>query len=331
MVVYIGAHTDDIDLGMSGALIKYDYGVHRIVWLITTDASADKDEYNYETDPSRGWILADGIQGTACGAPPGPGKVWSAPNGAQFIRGFYSRDLGQARRGFYYDTAGNRLRTQRTHASAWGIAYDAWSRVNLVFPNDVIVDSMTYSANGQVWEFPDGSLSCYRQQFTDAMAWDIAFLINNYVVSFGARKDLLFINAHAPYSVAVNCDTGSEHVDHCITGDATEQAITLLKTQYGFGDVRPSWFTIYQSVNPKPGYARVTIDISQQATQKRDLNRKIWEVSWLNQLDSQCKGFRFYEFWDGTQGGGGCDTGPGNDYTYFPDTVYPWEIAAVKS
>ncbi len=334
MVVYIGGHPDDIDIGMSGTLYKYDYGVHRILWLITTDGAADRNEYTFETDPSRQWILSDGQVGTQCGTS-GQGKVWSAPDGTQFIRGFYSRDLGQARRGFYYDTSGIRFRTQRTHVSAWGTAYDAWSRIELVFPNYVTVDSMTYSANGQVWEFPDGSLRCANQAFTNAMAWDIAFLINHYVEYYALRKDLLFINAHAPSSVAYNCDgyeTGqsNEHPDHCITGNATENAITILKTQYGFGDVLPSWFTIYQSINPKPGYVRIDIDISQQVTQKRDLNRKLWEVSYLNYQDSQCRGFLFYEFWNGNTTARDCDTGPGDLFVYIPDIVFALEIAAVK-
>ena len=37
LVVYIGAHPDDIDIGMSGSLFKFDVNNHPILWIVATD------------------------------------------------------------------------------------------------------------------------------------------------------------------------------------------------------------------------------------------------------------------------------------------------------
>ena len=56
LVVYVGAHPDDIDIGMSGSLYKHDRGINPILWIVVTDGGADKDEYAYDSDASRNWV-----------------------------------------------------------------------------------------------------------------------------------------------------------------------------------------------------------------------------------------------------------------------------------
>jgi len=59
LVVYIGAHPDDIDIGMSGSLYKYDAQIHPILWIVATDGGGDDGEYTFES--SRKWLTADGF------------------------------------------------------------------------------------------------------------------------------------------------------------------------------------------------------------------------------------------------------------------------------
>jgi LmbE family N-acetylglucosaminyl deacetylase len=49
LAVYIGAHPDDIDVGMSGSLYKFDLGKHPIMWVVVTDGGTDADEYNFDS------------------------------------------------------------------------------------------------------------------------------------------------------------------------------------------------------------------------------------------------------------------------------------------
>src|SRR4030065_1557243 len=79
LVVCISAHPDDIDIAISGTLYKNDLGKHPILWIVVADGGADIDEYQYESNSSRNWIVADGKYVTA----------WKAPDGSNVIRAFY--------------------------------------------------------------------------------------------------------------------------------------------------------------------------------------------------------------------------------------------------
>ena len=45
LAVYIGVHPDDIDIGMSGSLFKFDLGKHPLLWIVVTDGGAYDVEY----------------------------------------------------------------------------------------------------------------------------------------------------------------------------------------------------------------------------------------------------------------------------------------------
>ena len=131
--------------------------------------------------------------------------------------------------------------------------------------------------------YPDGSLVNAESSFQNSLAQEIAKQINRVVVLQGYRKDLLCINAHAPEEVASNAD---EHQDHKITGNAVRIAIDYLHNSYGFGEIGATWFTIYDPIEPQPGYARYNESISHDVQmQKSNLCKACWETDYIYNTD----------------------------------------------
>jgi hypothetical protein len=119
LAVYVGAHPDDIDIGISGALYKNDLGKNPILWIVVTDGGADIDEYYYESNSSRNWIIEDGKYVTA----------WKVPDGSKVVRAFYSADMAKKRCGGYFEGL-NWVEEPASHNSLFGVEYDWRTRVN---------------------------------------------------------------------------------------------------------------------------------------------------------------------------------------------------------
>jgi hypothetical protein len=285
-VVYVGAHPDDIDLGMSGSLFKFDVGKHPILWIVATDGGADSGEWQY--DLNHGWVSDDGKYDY---------YWWKYPDSNSFIRSFFSPDLSNKRIGwekYYYGEIHNIY----SHDSIWGTEYDWSTRAYLYAGVD---DNYYWSGHGsdqyqaqyqagwhywydRYW-FPDGEMNLKKQLYTDTLAQKIADKINSFVVTREYRKDLLFINTHAPEEVADNADESS---DHAITGNAVRQAINILKTQYGFGSIGATYYTIYNPIDPKPGYTQYAEDISAVKTQKEAIAQACWETAFVATVNGGC-------------------------------------------
>ena len=109
LAVYIGAHPDDIDVGMSGSLFKLNLGRHPLMWVVVTDGGADEVEYAYESayDPNSGrpWLKIDDLKSVR----------WKTPDGCELVRDKYSRDLAAKRCGIECDGQGRRGKA----ASLW--------------------------------------------------------------------------------------------------------------------------------------------------------------------------------------------------------------------
>lgn len=76
-----------------------------------------------------------------------------------------------------------------------------------------------------------------------------------------------------------------EHADHEITGNAVRQAITKLRSNFGFSRVSTTWYTIYNPIAPKRGYTRIDDNISSQSTLKANLNKACWETEYMNKAN----------------------------------------------
>lgn len=277
--VYIGAHPDDIDLGMSGSLYKYDVGVHPILWLVATEGGGDSAEWQY--DLNHGWVANDGKSNY---------YWWRHPDWTDFKRAFLSPDLSQKRIGwykYYYSDIHNTY----SHPSTWGTEYD-WSTRAYQYAGIGYQEYGPYS--GPSWQhqlsyqagpnysyrywFPDGDMNLQKVLYTNTLAQKIADIINEFVYYKGYSKSELNINSHAPEEVAFNA---TEHADHAITGNAVRAAINILKTQYGFGTIGTTWYTIYTPINPKPGYTQYAENISATKTQKETLAKACWETAYF--------------------------------------------------
>jgi hypothetical protein len=267
LVVYVGAHPDDIDIAISGSLYKHDAGTHPILWLIVTDGGADIEEYQYESNASRNWIAKDAQFAIN----------WDAPDGSNVIRQFFSADLAKKRCGGYFDGLSWKDEPA-SHDSTFGVEYDWRTRVsNLVGANieKIQLSYLELSNPSKLLMYPDGALANAESAFTNSIAQNVAIEIDKYVEFNGYQKSLLKICSHAPEEVCMNAN---EHPDHIVTGNAVRQAIDLLHSIYGFGEIDAKWFTIYNPINPKSGYLRVDEDISQQQTQKSELAKASWET-----------------------------------------------------
>ena len=282
LVVYIGAHPDDIDIGMSGSLYKHDVGIHPILWIVVTDGGADDTEYAYET--ARNWIAEDAQYDFE----------WKLPNGSIIHRPFYSADLSRKRCGGYMDGS-NWVNEPATHPSEYdfGTQRDWRSRVDNYVGSSVIAKKqMSYSDPedpSRRWLYPDGILDLAESVYTNRLAIDLAVEIQETVNSNGYRTDLLYINSHASEEVAGNAD---EHGlpeklgDHGVVGNAVRRTIDILQENYGFGRIAVTWYTIYSPIEPKGTYAVFQDDISAYRAQKSDLTKAAWETDFMENSDA---------------------------------------------
>jgi hypothetical protein len=267
LVVCIGAHTDDIDIAISGTLYKNDLGKHPILWLVVTDGAADIDEYQYETNSSRNWLTEDGKFVTA----------WKSPDGSNVIRPFHSVNMGKKRCGGYFEGL-NWTDEPASHNSIFGVEYDWRTRASNFLSATIEKIQLSYLDPNDTTKrlmYPDGALANAEIAYTNSIATNIANEITNLVEANGYQKTLIKIYSHAPEEVANNAN---EHSDHKVTGNAVRQTIDLLHENHGFGQIDAKWFTIYNSIDPKSGYVRADEDISLQETQKTALAKACWET-----------------------------------------------------
>ena len=267
LIVCIGAHSDDIDIAISGALYKNDIGKHPILWIVVTDAGADIDEYQYESNSSRNWIAQDGLFVTA----------WKAPDGSNVIRPFYSADMAKKRCGGYFEGP-NWAEAPASHNSSFGVEYDWRTRVTNFVGTTIEKIQLSYLDPNDTTKrlmYPDGALANAETAYTNSIATSLASEITKVVEANNYSKSLIKIYSHAPEEV---CTNANEHSDHKVTGNAVRQTIDLLHETYGFDQIDAKWFTIYNPINPKSGYSRVDDDISQQKTQKAELAKACWET-----------------------------------------------------
>ena len=274
LVVYIGAHPDDIDIGMSGSLYKHDVGIHPILWIVVTDGGADQEEYNYETADPKNWISEDGQTNLD----------WKTPDGGTVKRSFYSADLSRKRCGGYINGS-TWIDDPALHDSSFGIEYDWRTRVRDLVDLNVEKRQLSYSDPDDPTKrllYPDGALAMAEATFTAKIAEDLAYEINQVVQVNGYRQDLLYINAHAPEKVA---DNSNEHDDHKITGNAVLKAIQYLHLAYDFIQINATWYTIYNPIQPKPSYSRYDENVAPYKTQKSNLCKACWETEFINSTD----------------------------------------------
>jgi hypothetical protein len=267
LIVCIGAHTDDIDIAISGTLYKNDIGKHPILWIVVTDAGSDIDEYQYESNSSRNWIVNDGKFVIA----------WKAPDGSNVIRPFYSADMAKKRCGGYFEGL-NWTEEPASHNSSFGVEYDWRTRVSNFVGATIEKIQLSYLDPNDTTKrlaYPDGALSSAESAYTNSIATNLASEITKVVEANNYSKSLIKIYSHATEEV---CTNANEHSDHKVTGNAVRQAIDLLHETYGFGQIDSKWFTIYSPIDPKSGYSRVDEDISQQETQKSELAKACWET-----------------------------------------------------
>jgi LmbE family N-acetylglucosaminyl deacetylase len=271
LVVCIGAHPDDIDIAISGTLYKNDLGKHPILWIVVADGGADIDEYQYESNSSRNWIVADGKYVTA----------WKAPDGSNVIRAFYSADLAKKRCGGYFEGL-NWIEEPASHNSSFGVEYDWRTRVSNFVGVTVEKIQLGYLDPNDTTKrlmYPDGALSSAESAYTNSIATNLASEITKVVEANNYSKSLIKIYSHAPEEV---CTNTNEHSDHKVTANAVRQTIDLLHETHDFDQIDAKWFTIYSPITPKSGYSRVDEDISQQKTQKTELAKASWETEAVN-------------------------------------------------
>jgi len=276
LVVYIGAHPDDIDIGMSGSLFKYDVGKHPILWIVVTDGGADSGEYEYETNASRNWLVKDSQNNVS----------WKVPDGNTVNRVFYSPDLAESRCGGYISGL-SWIEVPASHDSSFGVEYDWRTRAHNIVGATMEGRQLSYLDPNDPSKrllYPDGALMKAESAFTNSIAANLAYEINQFVITNGYRKNLLHINSHAPVEVCTNYEDQDhlEHPDHKVTGNAVRQAIDILHNSYGFGQIDTTWYTIYYPIQPKQGYIRMDENILQYKTLKSNLCKTCWETDWIN-------------------------------------------------
>lgn len=275
LAVYIGAHPDDIDMGMSGSLFKYicrnrNLRNHPILWVVVTDGGGDSDEYKHETNILRRWVAADGKKNL----------VWRTPNGSLTARRFYSADLARKRCSGYFRST-KWIDVLVSHSSRFGIAYGWMTRVNKFINLTVRKTQLSYMDSSDPKKrllYPDDALTLAETTYTESIAASLANEIDEVAQSMNCPKNLLYVNSHAPDEIAYNA---GENPDHRVVGNAVRQAIELLHTTYGFGQVIARWFTIYDPIQPRTGYLMSKEDISLYKKQKSDLVKECWETAYI--------------------------------------------------
>ncbi|BBL67877.1 PIG-L family deacetylase [Methanoculleus chikugoensis] len=277
LAVYVGAHPDDIDIGMSGSLYKYDLNRHPILWIVVTDGGADRREYGLESDAARAWVKDDGTDS----------KNWVAPNGQVFNRGFYSNDLSRKRCG---------LNGSYQHVfldnSSMIQEFDWRSRVDARVGSGVVEKvQMSYpdpSNSSQSYLYPDGGLhnGTMKNVYSEKLAEGLAETIYQTIISGNYSKDMILIHSHAPVHIARN---SHEHPDHEMTGNAVLAAIDLLVVNYGIKSVDATWYTIYNPIRPGLGYVQTKENIVNYKNSKSNLVKTDWETAYNVQI-----GRKFY-------------------------------------
>ena len=316
LVVYIGAHPDDIDIGMSGSLFKYDVGHHPILWIVVTDGAADMGEYDYEVNSSRGWVSA----------PYAVNNSWPVPyTYDHFVtRDNMSDSLSSKRCGGDVDGQnGSWTYSAAYHStSSFGNESDWRTRVsNNVSSTGIEKLQLTYyylvdaldndrkPITTKAYEiYPDGSLAKAEASFRVSIAKEIAVAINRFVVDNNYTKSSLAINSHAPYEVANN---SREHPDHEITGNAVRLAIDYLIDDYNFTSIGATWYTIYNPIVPRDGsqYSQEIENIENYTAEKSNLCKACWETAWI---DSENNNFYWTDYpYDPS------------DYEYYIGVSYP--------
>lgn len=281
LVVYIGAHPDDIDIGMSGSLYKYDAQIHPILWIVATDGGGDDGEYTFES--SRKWLTADGFYNFS--------YPWTDPYGNNLqTRSFYSYDLSDKRNGLDGKFSHPQLLTYNSpDKNVFSTGYDWQQRVSLLVPGVIETHQMNYTdpsgqthlypdgGMGEHYQYPDGSISKNATEitiYTDSLAKGLAKEIDTVVTTHGYRKDLIYIKSHAPDIVAHNA---YEHPDHEITGNAVLKTTDILNNQYGYSHINATWFTIYTPIMANEPYSAHPLDIKTVLNDKVDLCKAAWE------------------------------------------------------
>ncbi|MGV8174369.1 MAG: hypothetical protein ACP5OU_01555 [Methanothrix sp.] len=275
LAVYIGAHPDDIDVGMSGSLYKFDLGKHPIMWVVVTDGGADADEYDFDSvhfDPGslEPWVKKDDLKHQL---------TWQSPDGKEITRSNYSEDLVRKRCGIEFDDGRWKPKMAR-HTSSFGDEFDWRTRVTNCVGRDVELRQLSYSDPcDPAIEilYPDGSLSLREEIFTQSIAERLAGEIYDLILSKGYSRDLLYINSHAPDSV---CSNSGEHEDHRIVGNAIMKSINIL-LEIGIKGIYATWFTIYKPIEPGSGYSKNDVDLSKVRNQKAKLCRECWETEFV--------------------------------------------------
>ena len=276
LAVYIGAHPDDIDMGMSGCLYRFDLGRHPLMWIVVTDGGADEVEYIFDSaedaKSGRPWLKSNDLKSVR----------WSAPDGGELTRNRYSRDLAAKRCGIEFDGSAWAPHPAR-HPSTFGKETDWRTRVADLVGRDVEARQLCYYGASL---YPDGSLMLKEEAFTSSIAESLAREIYDHILSKGYSRDIIYINSHGSDAVCWNCD---EHEDHRIVGNAVLKAIGIL-LHLGIDKVCASWFTIYSPIIPMKGYSRQIIDVSRGKEQKSRLCKACWETEFLAQHeDSRMK------------------------------------------
>jgi hypothetical protein len=276
LAVYIGAHPDDIDVGMSGSLFKLNLRRHPLMWIVVTDGGADEVEYAYESakdqKSGRPWLKIDDLKSVK----------WKTPDGGELTRNSYSRDLVAKRCGIEFDDSGWEPHPAR-HPSSFGEEVDWRTRVADLIGRDVEARQLCYRGGSL---YPDGSLRQREEAFTSSIAESLAREIYGHITAQGYSRDLVYISSHGSDAVCWNCD---EHEDHRIAGNAALKAIGIL-LNLGIKTICSSWFTIYSPIVPRRGYSREIVDIGRERAQKSRLCRACWETEFLAQhKDSRMK------------------------------------------
>lgn len=268
LAVYVGAHPDDIDIGISGSLYKHDLGRHPILWVVVTDGGADSLEYEREANCGR--IAPDAQYDVP----------WVTPDNATIFRGFYSFELTKIRCGGYVN--GTEWVEEPTSCDTiFGVEMDWRSRVNTILGPDGERVQLTYpdpQNHSRRLMYPDFGLS--ESGYRESIAEELENVIDQAVVAGGYRKDMFYINSHAPDAVS----DGWEHPDHRITGEAVLLAIKHLHEDRGYGQISARFYRI-SSIDPKAGYCVTNEDISQQKTEKSNLCkacRETWHLAGNN-------------------------------------------------
>jgi len=268
LAVYVGAHPDDIDIGMSGSLYKHDLNRHPILWIVVTDGGADWREYGLESEAARAWVKEDGTDS----------KNWVAPNGQIFNRGFYSNDLSIKRCGlngsYQHEFLDNSSIIQELD---WRSRVDA--RVGSGVVRKVQMSYPDSSNPSQSYLYPDGGLhnGTMKNIYSEKLAEGLAETIYQTIISGNYSKDTILINSHAPVHIARN---SHEHPDHEITGNAVLAAIDLLIVKYGIKAVDTTWYTIYKPIRPGLGYVQTKEDIVNYKNSKSNLVKTDWETAY---------------------------------------------------